>query len=173
MCGMKDAFHSLKLTEKAKDFCGILPYFGSPHYRYEVMPMGLSISPCKWIEYINYVMENMTHKQNFIAIMDDLLIHSNWKNHMARIADLLKALVKHGLKLSPKKCQFFRAELVYIGNVFKVEKGKFVHPNQNQSGSYSEHPSSTNSKGMQKLLWSGKFSESLLSKLTEASSSNL
>ena len=123
---LKDAFHSLKLTEKAKDFCGILPYFGSPHYRYEVMPMGLSISPCKWIEYINYVMENMTHKQNFIAIMDDLLIHSKKKHHMARIADLLKALVKHGLKLSPKKCQFFRTELVYMGNVFKVEKGKFV-----------------------------------------------
>ena len=123
---LKDAFHSLKLTDKAKDFCGILPYFGSPHYRYEVMPMGLSISPCKWIQYINYVMENMTHKQNFIAIMDDLLIHSKKKNHMARIADLLKALVKHGLKLSPKKCQFFRTELVYMGNVFKVEKGKFV-----------------------------------------------
>ena len=123
---LKDAFHSLKLTEKAKDFCGILPYFGSPHYRYEVMPMRLHISPCKWIEYINYVMENMTHKQNFIAIMDDLLIHSKKKSHMARIADLLKALVKHGLKLSPKKCQFFRTELVYMGNVFKVEKGKFV-----------------------------------------------
>ena len=123
---LKDAFHSLKLTDKAKDFCGILPYFGSPHYRYEVMPMGLSISPCKWIEYINYVMENMTHKHNFIAIMDDLLIHSKKKHHMARIADLLKALLKHGLKLSPKKCQFFRTELVYMGNVFKVERGKFV-----------------------------------------------
>ena len=31
---LKDAFHSLKLTERAKDFCGILPYFGSHHYRY-------------------------------------------------------------------------------------------------------------------------------------------
>ena len=58
---LKDAFHSLRLTEKAKDFCGILPYFGSPHYKYEVMPMGLSIYPCKWIEYIGYVMENMSH----------------------------------------------------------------------------------------------------------------
>ena len=71
-------------------------------------------------------MENMTHKQNFITIMDDLLIHSKKKHHMARIADLLKALLKHRLKLSPKKCQFFRTELVYMGNVFKVEKGKFV-----------------------------------------------
>ena len=61
----------------------------------------------------------MTHKQNFIAIIDNLLIHSKKKSHMARIADLLKALVKHGLKL-------FRTKLVYMGNVFKVEKGKFV-----------------------------------------------
>ena len=123
---LKDAFHSLRLTDKAKDYCGILPYFGSPHYRYEVMPMGLSISPCKWIEYISYVMEHMTHKQNFIAIMDDLLIHSKKKDHMARVTDLFKALIKHGLKLSPKKCQFFKSELVYMGNVFKVQKGKFV-----------------------------------------------
>ena len=58
---LKDAFHSLKLTDKAKDYCGILPYFGSPHYRYEVMSMGLSISPCKWIQYIGIVMEKLPH----------------------------------------------------------------------------------------------------------------
>ena len=73
---LKDAFHSLRLTDKAKDFCGILPYFGSHHYRYEVMPMGLSISPCKWIQYIGFVMEKMPYPQNYIAIMDDLLVHS-------------------------------------------------------------------------------------------------
>ena len=49
---LKDAFHSLSLTDKAKEFCGILPYFGSAHYRYEVLPMGLSISPQVWIAYI-------------------------------------------------------------------------------------------------------------------------
>ena len=42
---LKDAFHSLSLTDKAKEFCGILPYIGSAHYRYEVLPKGLSISP--------------------------------------------------------------------------------------------------------------------------------
>ena len=120
---LKDAFHSLKLTDKAKDYCGILPYFGSPHFRYEVMPMGLYISPCKWIQYIGVVMEGMSHPKNYIAIMDDLLVHSMKKNHMDRITDMLKALISHGLKLSPKKCQFFMEELVYMGNVFKI--GKF------------------------------------------------
>ena len=126
---LKDAFHSLKLTDRAKDFCGILPYFGSPHYRYEVMPMGLSISPCKWIQYIGYVMEKMPHPENYIAIMDDLLVHSRESEHMDRILDMLKAFVEHGLKLSPKKCQFFRNELVYMGNTFKTgQKGITITP---------------------------------------------
>ena len=126
---LKDAFHSLRLTDKAKDFCGILPYFGSHHYRYEVMPMGLSISPCKWIQYIGFVMEKMPFPENYIAIMDDLLVHSKEKDHIDRIRDMLKALIEHGLKLSPKKCQFFRDELVYMGNIFKTsEDGITITP---------------------------------------------
>ena len=29
---LKDAFHSLRLSEKSKKYCGILPYFGSVSY---------------------------------------------------------------------------------------------------------------------------------------------
>ena len=42
---LKDAFHSLKLSENSKKYCGILPYFGSPSYLYQRMPMDLNISP--------------------------------------------------------------------------------------------------------------------------------
>ena len=45
---LKDVFHSLRLTENAKKYCGILPYFGSASYLYQRMPMGLSISPAVW-----------------------------------------------------------------------------------------------------------------------------
>ena len=40
---LKDAFHSLRLSEKPKRYCRILPYFGSPSYLYQRMPMGLNI----------------------------------------------------------------------------------------------------------------------------------
>ena len=66
---LKDAFHSLSFTDKAKEFCGILPYFGSPHYRYEVLPMGLAISPQVWITYIENLLEGVPSKQSYIAIM--------------------------------------------------------------------------------------------------------
>ena len=117
---LKEAFHSLPLTPEAKEFCGILPYFGSPHYRYEVLPMGLAISPQVWIDYIENILSNMAHKQDYIAIMDDLLIHGFKENHLDRPEALFKAPIKHGLKLSPKKCQLFMKHLTYMGNVFHI-----------------------------------------------------
>ena len=41
---LKDAFHSLRLSEKSKKYCGIFPYFGSVSYLYQRMPMGLNVS---------------------------------------------------------------------------------------------------------------------------------
>ena len=118
---LKEAFHSVPLTPEAKEFCGILPYFGSPHYRYEVLPMGLAISPQIWIDYIENILCGMDNKQDFIAIMDDLLVHGLKENHLNRLETLFKAMIKHGLKLSPKKCQLFRKHLVYMGNVFHID----------------------------------------------------
>ena len=36
---LKDAFHSLRLSENSKKYCGILHYFGSASYLYHRMPM--------------------------------------------------------------------------------------------------------------------------------------
>jgi hypothetical protein len=121
---IKDAFHSLKLGKESKEYCGILPYFGSPHYRYEVLPMGLSISPAVWMAYVNFLLESIQERAHYIAIMDDLLIHSLKDSHMDKLEVLLETLIKHGLKLSPKKCQLCLTELVYMGNVFTIKNQK-------------------------------------------------
>jgi hypothetical protein len=121
---IKDAFHSLPLSKESKEYCGILPYFGSPHYRYEVFPMGLSISPAVWMAYVNFLLESIQDRANYIAIMDDLLIHTLKKDHMEKIEVLFETLITHGLKLSPRKCQLCLTELVYMGNVFTINNQK-------------------------------------------------
>ena len=45
---LKDVFHSLRLSENMKRYCGILPYFSCACYLYQRMPMGLNISPSIW-----------------------------------------------------------------------------------------------------------------------------
>ena len=58
--------------------------------------------------------------------MDDLLLFTHSKQlHMGKLEDLLKALLKNGLKISPGKCQLFRKELQFMGNTIFIQ-GKRV-----------------------------------------------
>ena len=119
---IKDAYHSLRLTEKSKEYCGILPYFGSPIYRYEVLPMGIACAPQIWMDYITLILSELEDKKKYIAIMDDLLIHSTKMAHWKLLEQLLKSMCKNGLRLSPKKCQLFKTKLTYMGNEFSISK---------------------------------------------------
>ena len=49
---LRNAFHSLRLTENSKRYCGILLYVGSASYLYQKMPMGVNIPPQVWQSYI-------------------------------------------------------------------------------------------------------------------------
>ena len=60
---LKDAFHSLRVLENSKRYCGILPYFGSISYLYQRMPMGLNISPMIWQSYINAILNCLQSKK--------------------------------------------------------------------------------------------------------------
>ena len=107
---LKDAFHSLRLMENSTKFCGILPYFGSSSYLYQRMPMGLNISPAIWQSYINAILSCLHSRKYCEAIMDDPLLFTPMKSsHFDKLEDLLRVLCKNGLKISPKKCQLFKA----------------------------------------------------------------
>ena len=119
---IKDAYHSIRLTEKSKEYCGILPYFGSPMYRYEVLPMGIACPSQIWMDYITLTLSELEDKKKYIAIMDDLLIHSTKVDHWKLLEQLLKSMCKNGLRLSPKKCQLFKTNLIYMGNEFSINR---------------------------------------------------
>ena len=123
--GLKDAFHSLRLSEDSKRYCRILPYFGSSSYLYQRMPMGLNISPSIWQSYINAILNCLQNKKYCEAIMDDLILFTPSKeSHVSKLEDLLKALLKNGLKVSPKKCQLFKTSLQYMGYEIFIENKK-------------------------------------------------
>ena len=54
--------------------------------------------------------------------MDDLLLFTPTKeSHFAKLEDLLRALCKNGLKISPKKCQLFAVKLQYMDNTIFIK----------------------------------------------------
>ena len=120
---MKDTFHSLRLSENTKKYCGILPYFGSASYLYQRMHMELNVTPPIWHTYINTILNCLESKKYCEAIMDNLLLFTpSNQSHMRKLEDLLKAMLKNGFNLSPKKCQLFKKKLQYMGNTIVIQE---------------------------------------------------
>ena len=89
------------------------------------MPMGLNISPSIWQSYRNAILVCLQNRKYCEAIIDNLLLFTpTKKSHMAKLEDLLKALLKNGLKISPKKCQLFRKELQYMGTTIFIKDSR-------------------------------------------------
>ena len=130
---LKDAFHSLRLSENSKRYCGIPPYFSSS-YLYQRMPMALNMSPSIWQSYINAILDCLQSRKYCEAIMGDLLLFTPSKEtHMNKLEDPLKALLKNGLKILLNKCQLFKTSLQYMGNKIFIETKKLcVQPLRNR-----------------------------------------
>ena len=57
--------------------------------------------------------------------MDDLILFTPSKeSHINKLEDILSALLKNGLKVSPKKYQLFKSSLQYMGNEIFIENKK-------------------------------------------------
>ena len=86
------------------------------------MPMALNISPFIWQSYINAILDCLQSKKYCETIMNDLLLFTSSKGvHMTKLEDLLKALLKNRLTISPKKSQLFRTNLHYMGNELFIQ----------------------------------------------------
>ena len=85
--------------------------------------MGLNVSHPIWQSYINTILNCLESRKYCEAIMDDLLLFIPSKQvHIRKLEDLLKALLKNGLKISPRKCQLVRKELQYMGNTIFIKE---------------------------------------------------
>ena len=122
---LRDAFHALPLTKSSQRYCGILPYSGSKGYTYQVLPMGLSVSPGLFSHHMSDILSNIPDSKTFATcLLDDLFIFSpDIQTHKQHVSTILEKLVQEGLKLSPKKAQFFLSDVIYLGHHFFTKDG--------------------------------------------------
>ena len=150
---LKDAYHSLRLSLNSKKYCAVTPYYGSATYIYQRLGMGLSLSPQVWQTFLNAILGEVIDRgdedpellpyreskekvvydrpqtKHHLAYMDDCLVHSKKRDHLYHIVALLEALIKHGLKISSKKCVLFRTSLTYMGHTLMVkDKVPYITP---------------------------------------------
>ena len=131
--------------------------------------MGLNISPSIWQSYINATLECLQSRKHCEAIMNNsLLFTPSKKAHISKLEDLLKALLKNSLKISPKKCQLFKTELHCVGNVIFIKDGKVcVKPLRSRLEAIQKLRLPTRPKGCRSFAGMVNFFKCVLSGITK------
>ena len=91
------------------------------------MPMGLHISQSIWQSYINAILDCIQSRKYCKAIMDDILLFTpSKKSHIAKLEDLLKALLKNRRKVSPKNVNCLERNYNIWATQSLLRTGEFV-----------------------------------------------
>jgi hypothetical protein len=93
------------------------------HYKYLVMPFGLSNAPSTFQAIMNAIFR--PHLQKFILVFfDDILIYSpTWKMHLHHVTQTLEILKQQQFFLKVSKYAFGKQELEYLGHIVSLIKG--------------------------------------------------
>ena len=106
--------------------------------------------------------------------MDDLLVHGLKSDHMILFEHLLKTLLLHGLKFSPRKCQLFMKHLLYLSNVFNIENGVItITPMKIRMEAIQKLLPLTTVKACKSFCKSSKLPQPLLQRFAENTQANI
>ncbi len=90
-------------------------------FEYLVMPMGLCNTPATFQSLMNRIFYDCLDVF-MVVYMDDLLIFSkDEKSNLKHLNIFLSRLKDHQLYVSPKKCEFMKQEISFLGMIFGRE----------------------------------------------------
>ena len=96
-------------------------------YEFRRLPFGLCNSPATFCRVMSYCFGDF-FQQGIIVYLDDIMIHADtFEKTLQRLRQVLQILRAQGLKLKPRKCQFFKTKVTYLGHVVS-EQGVATNP---------------------------------------------
>ena len=145
---MKSGYHQIELHEAHKErtafTVGPLGF-----YEYHRMPFGLVNAPATYQRLMEECFEGL-HLDICYIYLDDLIIFSKtYEEHLERLEKIFKRLREVNLKLSPKKCEFFRKKVKYVGNIVSEEG---IEPDPDKINKVQQWPRPTNPDEVRQFL---------------------
>ena len=116
---LKDGYYHIRIREGDEWKTAFRTQFG--HYEFTVMPFGLSNAPATFQNYINNALRGYT--DDFCVVyLDDILIFSKTKEeHDQHLSLIMERLRQAELFVNPKKSEFYKTEVEYLGYVITSE----------------------------------------------------
>ena len=86
-------------------------------FEYTRMPFGLCNGPGTFQRAMELVFRGLQWKSVLIYLDDVIVVSSSFEEHLQCLADVFTRFEEAGLKLKPKKCQFFQSQVVFLGHL--------------------------------------------------------
>lgn len=107
-------FHQIELHKDSRDMTSFSTEKGS--FRFTRLPFGLKVAPNGFQRMMNIAFSGLTPEKAFVY-MDDLIVFASSEEKMLlNLKEVFATCIKHGLKLNPDKCDFFKHEVTYLGH---------------------------------------------------------
>jgi hypothetical protein len=120
-----------------------------------VMFFGMCNSPATFQAMMDSIFSDMVERNEVLVYMDDILIFAKTQEELDRLTrEVLKRLRDNDLFLKPKKCEFNKTEMEYLGLI--VEEGRLRMDPTKLSG-ISDWPTPKTVKDVRSFLGFGNF----------------
>ncbi|CAO1614203.1 unnamed protein product [Parajaminaea phylloscopi] len=90
-------------------------------YEYLAMPFGLCNAPSAFQRWMNSIFGDLIPRKLMVYLDDIIVFSQDEQEHRATLHELFKRLRENRLYTAPKKCEFFKTELHYLGHVISAE----------------------------------------------------
>ena len=113
---LKSGYWQIEMDEMSKQ---LTAFMVGPlgFYECERMPFGLTNAPATFQRLMESCLGELHHNW-CIIYLDDIIVFSKMpKEHIVRLGGVFNKLVQAGLTLKPKKCEFFKSKISYLGHI--------------------------------------------------------
>lgn len=138
---LRNAYHRIRIREGDEWKTAFRTRYG--HFEYLVMPFGLTNAPATFQAYINRVLRGLVDVFCVVYLDDILIFSKSEEEHYQHLELVIDRLRRAELYANPKKCEFFKSELEYLGFIVSKD-GLRMDPKRVETISeWRDHPPKT------------------------------
>ena len=112
---LSSGYWQVELDPKDRDKTAFVTARGQ--YRFTVLPFGLTNSPATFCRLMEGVLAGIPATTAMAYIDDIIVTGKSFEEMCVNLQTVFDRLQAEGLKLSPKKCEFFRREVPFLGHI--------------------------------------------------------